>query len=143
MKEIQIKKYVLYLFGISIFTFILNKLYFRPWVLENDFSGFILMLTYSIPNLIEAIIGTLLITGMFLQIRQSLNDKLGPIKDIYIRVLSVGIATIYVISQELTFHNLGGNNVYDPYDLFASIVGLIGTFVIIQIFGFVYELEND
>ena len=53
------------------------------------------------------------------------------------------MATIYVISQELKFHNLGGNNVYDPYDLIASITGLIGTFVVIQIFGFVYKLEKE
>ena len=65
---------------------------------------------------------------------------MGTIKDINIRILAVVIATIYVISQELKFHNLGGNNVYDPYDLIASITGLMGTFVVIQIFGFVYKL---
>ena len=140
MKEIQIKKYVRYLFGISILLFILNKLYLRPWILENELSGFVLILTYSIPNLLEAIIGTLILTGILLQIQQSFNDKMGTIKDINIRILAVVIATIYVISQELKFHNLGGNNVYDPYDLIASITGLMGTFVVIQIFGFVYKL---
>lgn len=143
MKEIQIKKYVRYLFGVSILLFILNKLYLRPWILENELSGFVLILTYSIPNLLEAIIGTLILTGILLQIRQSFNDKMGTIKDINIRILAVVIATIYVISQELKFHNLGGNNVYDPYDLIASITGLIGTFVVIQIFGFVYKLEKE
>ena len=140
MKEIQIKKYVRYLFGISILLFILNKLYLRPWILENELSGFVLTFTYSIPNLLEAIIGTLILTGILLQIQQSFNDKMGTIKDINIRILAVVIATIYVISQELKFHNLGGNNVYDPYDLIASITGLMGTFVVIQIFGFVYKL---
>ena len=143
MKEIQIKKYVRYLFGISILLFILNKLYLRPWILENELSGFVLILTYSIPNLLEAIIGTLILTGILLQIQQSFNDKMGTIKDINIRILAVVIATIYVISQELKFHNLGGNNVYDPYDLIASITGLMGTFVVIQIFGFVYKLEKE
>ena len=143
MKEIQIKKYVIYLFGVSILLFILNKLYLRPWILENELSGFVLILTYSIPNLLEAIIGTLILTGILLQIRQSFNEKMGTIKDINIRILAVVMATIYVISQELKFHNLGGNNVYDPYDLIASITGLIGTFVVIQIFGFVYKLEKE
>ena len=143
MKEIQIKKYVRYLFGISILLFILNKLYLRPWVLENELSGLVLILTYSIPNLLEAIIGTLILTGIFLQIRQSFNDKMGTIKDINIHILAVFIATIYVISQELKFHNLGGNNVYDPYDLIASIAGLMGTFIVIQIFGFVYKREKE
>lgn len=143
MKEIQIKKYVIYLFGVSILLFILNKLYLRPWILENELSGFVLILTYSIPNLLEAIIGTLILTGILLQIRQSFNEKMGTIKDINIRILAVVMATIYVISQELKFHDLGGNNVYDPYDLIASITGLIGTFVVIQIFGFVYKLEKE
>ena len=143
MKEIQIKKYVIYLFGVSILLFILNKLYLRPWILENELSGFVLILTYSIPNLLEAIIGTLILTGILLQIRLSFNEKMRTIKDINIRILAVVMATIYVISQELKFHNLGGNNVYDPYDLIASITGLIGTFVVIQIFGFVYKLEKE
>ena len=65
------------------------------------------------------------------------------IKDINIHILAVVIASIYVISQELKFHNLGGNNVYDSYDLIASILGLMGTFVAIRIFGFVYNLEKE
>ena len=143
MKEIQIKKYIRYLFGISILLFILNKLYLRPRILENGLSEFVLTLTYSIPNFLEAIIGTLTLTGILLQIQQYFNNKIGTIKEINIRILAVVIAAIYVLSQELKFHNLGGNNVYDPNDLIASIVGLIGTFVVIQIFGFVYKLEKE
>ncbi|MEX2604945.1 MAG: hypothetical protein WD361_12105 [Gracilimonas sp.] len=139
MKEIQIKKYVRYLFGVSILLFILNKLYIRPWVWENEWSGFVLILTNSIPNLLEAIIGTLLLTGIFLQLHQSFSKRSRPVKDIYIHIFAVINAAIYVLSQELRFHNLGGNNVYDPYDFAASVTGLIGTFVVIQIFGFVYK----
>lgn len=47
-------------------------------------------------------------------------------------LIAVCVTSIYVISQELEYHNLGGNNVYDPYDLIASIIGLIITLVIIQ-----------
>ena len=63
--------------------------------------------------------------------------------DIYIYQIAVTITAIYVISQELKFHNLGGNNVYDPYDLIASIIGLIGTFVIIKLLGFMENVEID
>ena len=142
MKEISIKKYVRYLFGIAILVFILNKLYIRPWILENDVSGIFLIVTYSIPNLIEAVIGTLILTGILLQTRQYFNQKFGKLKDIHIYVLAVSLASIYVISQELKFHNLGGNNTYDPNDLIASIVGLIGTFVVVQNFGFVNKVEK-
>ena len=143
MKEISVKKYVRYLFGTVFLVFILNKLYLRPWILENDVTGVFLIFTYSIPNLIEAVIGTLILTGILLQTRQYFNHKFGNLKDIHVFALAVSLASIYVISQELNFHSLGGNNVYDPYDLIASIVGLIGTFVVIKNFGFVNKLENE
>ena len=143
MKEISIKKYVRYLFGIAILVFILNKLYLRPWILENDVPDIFLIVTYSIPNLIEAVIGTLILTGILLQTRQYFNQKFGNLKDIHIYVLAVSLASIYVISQELKFHNFGGNNFYDPNDLIASIVGLIGTFVVIQNFGFVNKVGKE
>ncbi|WP_127845827.1 hypothetical protein [Psychroflexus aestuariivivens] len=143
MKEILIKKYVMYIFSIAILIFVLNKLYIRNWILENDLPDFLLIVTYSIPNLIEAIIVTLLLTGILLQVRQHYNKKLGSIKVEHINILASSIAAVYVISQELKFHNLGGNNVYDPYDLLASFIGLIGTFGIIQLFGFMNENEVD
>ncbi len=143
MKEISIKKYVRYLFGTAILVFILNKLYLRPWILENDAPDIFLIVTYSFPNLIEAVIGTLILTGILLQTRQYFNQKFSNLKDIHIYVLAVSLASIYVISQELKFHNLGGNNFYDPNDLIASIVGLMGTFVVIQNFGFVNKVEKE
>jgi len=69
--------------------------------------------------------------------------RFGVIKDISIHILAVSIASIYTISQELKFHDLVGNNVYDPYDIIASIIGLIMTFGIIQLFGFTDEIEID
>ena len=82
-------------------------------------------------------------TGILLQTRQYFRERIGYIKDIYIHILAVSIAAFYVISQELKFHNIGGNNVYDPYDLIASIIGLAGTFGIIQMFGFADKVEMD
>ncbi|MEX2602132.1 MAG: hypothetical protein WD355_10815 [Balneolaceae bacterium] len=143
MKEIPIKKYVRYVFGIAILVFILNKLLIRPWLSGNDVSDSFLIVSYSIPNLIEATIGTLLITGILLQIRQYFNSRFGSVKDTYIHILSVCIASIYVISQELKFHNLGGNNVYDPYDIGASLIGLLATFGIIQLFGFTEKKMDE
>lgn len=95
-----------------------------------------LIITFSIPNLIEAIVGTLVLTGILLQLRQIFNKKFGAVKDTYLHIIAVGLASIYVITQELKFHNLGGNNVYDPYDMVASIIGLLMTFGIIQLYGF-------
>lgn len=143
MKEIQIKKYVRLLFFMAILIFILNKLFIRPWILENDVSELLLIISFSLPNLTEAIVGTLILTGILLQMRQYFNEKFGTIKESHIYLAAVGIASIYVISQELKFHNLGGNNVFDYYDIIASIIGLIGTYTMIHLFGFADELEMD
>ena len=133
MREISIKKYVRYLFGIVFILFILNKSYLRPWVLENELPELFQIFVFSIPNLIEAILGTIILTAILLQLRQYSNKK---IKDSSIYLIAVSISSLYVISQELKFHNLGGNNVYDPYDLIASILGLLLIFMIIKKYGF-------
>ena len=143
MKEIPIKKYVRYLFGITILVFVLNKFYLRPWVLENELPEPFQIIVFSIPNLIEAIVGTLITTGILLQLREHFSKTIGYIKDTYVHLMGVGISSIYVISQEFKFHNLGGNNVYDFYDVIASIIGLSLTFGLIQALGFVEESKTE
>lgn len=143
MKEIPIKDYVRYLFGISFLLFVLNKLFLRSWVLKNQFPEIFQIIVLSIPNLLEAIMGTLVLTAILMQFRQIFKDRLGAINDNHISLLAVVLAAIYVITQELKYHNLGGNNVYDHFDLVASIIGLIGTYVIIQARGFIHKQENQ
>ena len=143
MKEIAIQKYVRYLFGIAILVFVMNKFYLRPWVLENELPEIFQIVVLSIPNLIEAIVGTLILTGILLHLRQYFGKTTRNIKDTYIHLMATGIAGIYVISQEFKFHNIGGNNVYDLYDVIASIIGLALTFGLIQAFGFVQESKTE
>ena len=137
MKERPIKKYIRYLFAIAILVFILNKLYLRPWVLETELPEFFRIFVLSVPNLAEAIIGTLLLTGILFQMRQYFINRLGDLKDTYIHLAAVGLAGVYGISQEYKLHNIGGNNVFDIYDVIASIIGLIIAFGLIQKFGFI------
>ena len=143
MKEISIKKYIIYVFVMAILIFFLNKFLLRPWVLENETSEFFQIIVLSIPNLIEAIIGTLLLTGIILQLKYRFNKKMGYMKDEYIYLLAVSLASIYSVSQEFKFHNLGGNNVYDPYDVIASLIGLGMTYALIQVFGFVEKVKTE
>ena len=140
MKEIPIKKYIRYLFIIAILIFFFNKFYIRPWVLNEGIGGVLLVFTYSVPNLIEAIVGTLIITGILLQLRALID--IVNVKDLTVSAVAVILAAIYVISQELKLHNIGGNNVYDPNDLIASLIGLIGTFIVINLFGFI-DVERN
>lgn len=131
------------MFGVSIALFMLNKLFFRNWILNNNPPKFLKVITLSIPNLIEAIVVTLILTGILLQIRKNYYFKLKFLKTKHLHFIASGIAAIYVISQELKFHNLGGNNVYDPNDLIASVLGLICTLAIVYFFGFDKETEIE
>lgn len=51
-KEIQINKYVIYLFGVCIALLMLNKLFLRNWILNNPPTEFLKIITFSIPNLL-------------------------------------------------------------------------------------------
>ena len=139
----MIKKYVRYLFGVSILIFFLNKFLLRPWVLENDTSEFFKIIVLSIPNLIEAIVGTLLLTGILLELKHRFSKKLGHIKDEYLYLFAVALASIYSLSQEFKFHNMGGNNVYDQNDVIASLIGFVMTYIVIKVFGFVEKVKTD
>lgn len=143
MKELPIKNYVIYVFGIVIFIFMLNKLYLRSWILEKELPGIFAIISLLIPNLIEAITLTLILNGIFLQAREHFSKRLGGLKTIHIQLIATALAAIYVIAQELKFHNLGGNNVYDPFDLAASIIGLLGTFVILRFYGFTDKTKKE
>lgn len=129
------KGYVRYLFFSMFALFVLNKLYLRPDVLENDYPEILQIVILSLPNYCEAVMGTLLLAGIVLQLRQFPDSRAGRFIADHAYTIAVILASIYVISQELKFHNLGGNNVYDPYDLVASIVGLALAYAVLRKFG--------
>ena len=68
---------------------------------------------------------------------------MGYIKDDYFYLFAVGLASIYSVSQEFKFHNFGGNNVYDPYDVIASLIGFVMTYSLIKVFGFVEKVKTE
>ena len=142
-KKLIIKKYVSYLFVTVSIMFVLNRFYLRPFVLENDYPDIFQIVVLSLPNFSEAVMGTLLLTGILLQLRQFLRDKLKPFKTTYVYLNAVILSAIYVISQEFKLHNIGGNNVYDPYDLVASIIGLILTHMTLRKFGFLDIMDAE
>ena len=133
----RFKLHVRVIFLIGLVVFILNKMVIRPWVLEHDYNSIIKIITLSIPNTIEAILGTLLVTGILIQLKIFITGKHPPLRDTALYVFAVGISAIYVITQELKWHNLGGRNVYDFYDLIGSIVGLMFVGVLLLKYGII------
>jgi hypothetical protein len=95
----------------------------RPFVLDNDLDGFTNVFVLSFPNLCEAILGTLLLTNIALVVNTKWFKEY-RIKTFFIYPTVVLLAAIYVITQELKIHNLGGRNVYDLNDVLFSIIGL-------------------
>jgi len=122
-------RYNLRIIIVIVAAYLLNKFVFRPYVLKNDFYEFLNVVVLSFPNLCEAIVGTLVLVNIALV----LNTRKPFIKTSYLYHVIPLIAAFYVILQELKIHNLGGNNVYDPYDLLFSVIGLILTYVFLLI----------
>lgn len=140
MNGIRIKPYIFFVFITTMIMFILNKFIVRPLIIECEIGGTVLILTNSVPNLFEAIIGTINVAGILSFIRHKYFQYHTIIKDQYIFSAAFILAAMFVITQELKIHNLGGQNIYDPYDLIASIIGLLGIYLVLLKFGL---LMND
>lgn len=113
-----------------IILFVIMKKFVRPFVLDNDFVLFMDIIVLSFPNLCEGIIGVLSATVVLLY----LNNRTLRWKTYRVYWIATFLAGIYVITQEFKLHNVGGNNIYDPYDVLFSIIGLgVGFYLVIRI----------
>lgn len=104
--------------------FVLAKKWLRPFVLERDFHKIFDIIVLSLPNFFEGVVGVLSLTYIGLHLNQRFINPERKIRPRYIYVLAILFAAIFVLTQEFKIHNLGGNNVYDPYDVLFSIIGL-------------------
>lgn len=117
-------------FGIIV-SFIIVKFLMRPFVLQNNFPEVIKIFVLSYPNFCEAIIGTIVLTYILLMITARATKNKPKFKERYVYLISVLAAGVYVILQEFKIHNLGGINVYDPYDVLFSVLGLITAYFLL------------
>ncbi len=78
---------------------------------------------YSFPNFAEAIIGMMTVTMLLTAANHYLFS--GRIKPAVIYLAATLISAVYVLTQEWGLHSLGGNNVFDIYDVYASVAGLV------------------
>jgi len=117
MARIQIVVGVLFVFFKSI----------RRNVLADKPPEFVQAFLLSFPNFCEGVIGVLTLTMLGLYFNKKLK-----ISNEMIYATATILAAIFVITQEMKIHNLGGNNVYDPNDIVFSIVGLVVGFIIVN-----------
>ena len=112
--------------------FVVNKFLLRPFILSTTTNTPLHIFTLSVPNFVEAVVGSFVIAGIFWQIRNRLSTLPGRVSNTHLFAFATVLAGIYVVTQELKWHNLGGRNVFDPYDLWASVIGLIVAFLLLQ-----------
>ena len=115
---------------VLIVLFIFFKL-IRPSVLNSTSFEWVKITLLSLPNFFEAVTGILILTGLGLYLNQRFLSEKRRIKNNLIYMVASFIAGIYVITQELKIHNLGGKNVFDWYDILFSIIGLIMGYLIV------------
>ena len=136
------KRYVRIVFVSCFLVFVLNKFALRPWITANSGSNLMVALAYSLPNFLEAVMGVILVSGILTYVRD-MNKAFQQTDDVAIYLASGLISAAYVFSQELGIHNLGGNNVYDPNDMLASLLGLVVSTGMLCCFGLTIKLSGQ
>ena len=114
-------------------SYIVMKFLIRPIVLKNGYNELSEIIVLSYPNFCEAIVGTIFISLILLSLNGMLvkNKSKFILRDNQLYLLATIIAGVFVILQELKIHNLGGDNVYDVYDVIFSSVGLITSYAVL------------
>ncbi len=107
-----------------IVLFVLGKMVLRPAVLSRDAPVWLDVVVLSLPNLFEAIVGTVTVVTLLLIANARLLLPERRFSESKIYRAAIVLVAIYVILQEFKIHNLGGHNVYDPYDVLFSVIGL-------------------
>ena len=126
--DFRLKRYVVGLYVGTFLAFLVVKGGLRRVLAGHEIPAWLEVVLYSFPNTAEAIIGMTNVAGLLFVARSILRPRFDAVPDWAISLLAMVLAGIYVISQEVKLHNLGGANVYDPYDVAASLLGLAVTF---------------
>ena len=136
MNQLILKRHIRVIFLAGFILFLLNKFVLRPWILANDAPQFLKVIAWSIPNLIEAVMGSILLTGALFYLQNKLVSLQKQLVDVSIYLIAVSFANTYVLTQEIKWHHLGGRNVYDPNDFMASVLGILFIFGVLCKYGF-------
>jgi len=113
------------IYGICTIIFLVHRYLIRPWIIIQDDYGWLLVIMNSLPNFLEGIVGTMLIAGIGLSIRVASRPNDLQVDSTAFFHVSTLIAAVYVVSQETNLLNVTRPNVYDPFDLLASLIGLV------------------
>jgi hypothetical protein len=133
----KIRLYLWFIIIISGLAYLLTRHLIRPMVIEDNISSPFMVIINSLPNFVEAIVGTVLLTGMLFSLREYSNLAIFKMEDSKLFLAVFIIALIYTVLQELNWLNHRTDNVVDPFDFIASLTGLIIMNRLLNQFGFV------
>jgi uncharacterized membrane protein YadS len=102
----------------------------RPSALNSDSPEQFKTMLLSLPNFFESVIGTLLLTAIGLVLNSKLNAA-RQVRPQIVYIVAVAAGGVYVVTQELKIHNIGGENVYDQNDVIYSLIGLVSAYLMI------------
>ena len=123
-KRYQVKSFLFASVAGLLGALLVVKLVFRPWVIQHSNWRVAEIVVFSFPSYVESfLVATLLFVAMTLLKRSSLSIFKG-FTEHFVFWFSIVLTGIHVISQEMQEYNLGGVNVVDPWDMFASFLGL-------------------
>lgn len=127
MAELRLRRYVRALFAGAFAVFMVNKFALRPAFESRPLPEALGVLTYSVPNFCEAVMGLTVISGLLWWSQQRGLALFRGWRPRGILALATVLTGTYVLTQEVGMHRLGGNNVFDPNDVLASLLGLAMT----------------
>lgn len=94
-----------------IFLLIANKFFFRPLVPEADGPTILQSVVLSLPNTIEAIMGTTIVTAILAWAQRRFQPQFDRVPVAGVALLGTLIAGVYAFTQEFKLHMLGGRHV--------------------------------
>ena len=140
--RLRIKRYAVWMYLGAMAVFFFLKLLLRPWARDHSLPVSLEVVMLSLPNFLEAIIGLINVSAILMIGKLYLSPRFDNLSTTFVLLVALLLAGTFVLTQEFKLHNLGGNNVFDPNDVVASVLGLAATFVALLKYG-VIEKELD
>tara|TARA_R110000868_G_scaffold304437_7_gene565042 strand:+ start:12473 stop:12973 length:501 start_codon:yes stop_codon:yes gene_type:complete len=142
--EYRYSKPILYTYLVVFLTFPIIKGILRPWAISTIPDSFFTTALFSYPNFAEAVLGLSSVSTILFVFRNWCRERFDRnlFQDEFLYLISGFLSAVFVITQELKIHDLGGENIYDINDIYASCIGLIFTLSLLFKYG-VFTQKNS
>ena len=109
---------------------------------QDKLHPFLETISFSIPNYFEAVMGTSTVVVLLLLAKSRKVPFFMSASTAKLKIIGIVFSAIFVITQELKIHNIGGRNIYDMNDLIASVIGLLFIAFVIFKYGVMENVKD-